>query len=199
MTSHDRLTDMLVRWQEELDQGRDVPATELCQGQPELLPELQRRLVDLRRFTLLAVEIGQGAEQTNDVAASTESFPRTPHSTVYAPGHGIATGDLTSPPRLPGYEVLEELGHGGMGVVYKARDLTLKRIVALKMLRYGDRSSAEERERFRRESEAIARLHHPHIVQVFQGGEWRAADTSALLPFFAMEYIAGGTPRQGQV
>jgi hypothetical protein len=68
MSSHKRLTDLLIRWQEELEQGRDISAMELCQGDPALLPELERRLADLRRLTGLAVQLGQGDPAIVDLA-----------------------------------------------------------------------------------------------------------------------------------
>src|SRR5262249_7296811 len=89
-------------------------------------------------------------------------------------------------PQVPGYEVESVLGQGGMGVVYKAQHLALKRTVALKMLAAGH-SHAADRARFRAEAEAVAQLQHPHIVQIHEIGE---ADG---LPFFALEFVAGGS------
>ena len=93
-------------------------------------------------------------------------------------------------PRIPGYEILEKLGEGGMGVVYKARQLGLNRLVALKMIRGGSQARPEHFARFRIEAEAVARLRHPNIVQIYDIGE---ADG---LPFVALELLEGGEPRR---
>jgi tetratricopeptide (TPR) repeat protein/tRNA A-37 threonylcarbamoyl transferase component Bud32 len=90
-------------------------------------------------------------------------------------------------PAIPGYQVLGELGRGGMGVVYKARQIRLNRIVALKMILAGDHAGPEASARFLAEAELIARLHHPHIVQIYAFGDCDGRH------YFAMEYVAGGT------
>ncbi len=90
-------------------------------------------------------------------------------------------------PTLPGYEVLGVLGQGGMGVVYKARQLGLGRIVALKMILHAEHAGAEERRRFRAEAEAVARLQQPNIVQIHEVGEHKG------LPYFSLEFCAGGS------
>jgi WD40 repeat protein len=90
-------------------------------------------------------------------------------------------------PAVRGYEVLGVLGKGGMGVVYKARQLGLNRTVALKMILSGALAGPDALERFRREAEAVARLQHPHIVAVHEIG------THGGLPFFSLEFVAGGS------
>lgn len=101
--------------------------------------------------------------------------------------------DPLSPPArqsalaIPGYEVLSELGRGGAGVVYLARQVALDRLVALKMLLSGPYAGKAELARFHSEAEAIARLRHPHIVQIHDLGE---ADGR---PYFALEYLTGGS------
>jgi WD40 repeat protein/tRNA A-37 threonylcarbamoyl transferase component Bud32 len=90
-------------------------------------------------------------------------------------------------PKVPGYEVLEELGRGGMGVVYKARQLKADRFVALKMLRAGSSADQEELRRFQREAETVARLQHPHVVQLFEVGEHEGR------PYFCMSLCPGGS------
>jgi hypothetical protein len=94
------------------------------------------------------------------------------------------------PPQVPGFEILGELGRGGMGVVYKARHLALKRTVALKMILTGGYAGAAERARFKAEAEAVARLQHPGIVQVFEVGEHQGH------PFCALEFVEGGSLAQ---
>jgi tetratricopeptide (TPR) repeat protein/tRNA A-37 threonylcarbamoyl transferase component Bud32 len=89
-------------------------------------------------------------------------------------------------PSVPGYEVLGVLGRGGMGVVYKARQTSLGRLVALKMILTAEHAAPEEVARFRREAEAVAHLQHPNIVQIHEVGE------HAGRPFFSLEFIEGG-------
>jgi serine/threonine protein kinase len=88
---------------------------------------------------------------------------------------------------VPGYEVLGKLGESGMGVVYKARQLSLNRVVALKMILHAEHVGEDLRQRFQAEAEAVARLQHPHIVQVHEVGEHNG------LPYFSLEFCAGGS------
>jgi eukaryotic-like serine/threonine-protein kinase len=90
-------------------------------------------------------------------------------------------------PEVDGYEILTELGHGGMGVVYKARQQSLSRFVALKMIRAGSLAKPEDLARFRIEAEAVAKQRHPNIIQIFDIGEVGG------LPFVALELLEGGS------
>ncbi|MBN9120058.1 MAG: serine/threonine protein kinase [Planctomycetes bacterium] len=135
--------------------------------------------------------------RTDPQLTSPHVAPRTDSDTGIAPERTIvqtAPPSLAPPPRsapvrhVPGFDILGELGRGGMGVVYKARQHGLGRVVALKMVLHGAHATAEELDRFRAEAEAIARLRHPNIVEVYAYGE-----TEDGLPYFALEFCEGGT------
>jgi WD40 repeat protein/tRNA A-37 threonylcarbamoyl transferase component Bud32 len=103
------------------------------------------------------------------------------------PSTGADLGRDPDWPQVAGYEILDELGHGGMGIVYLARQVNLDRLVALKMIRSGADASLDEQVRFRTEAEAVARLQHPNIVQIHEVGEHEGR------LFFSMEYVPGGS------
>ena len=162
------------RVQQLLDEIFDSERTpeEVCGDCPELLPEVRRRWLQMRI-----------------VEAELDAFFPTPgpipDTDTPIPWHTGA--DL---PRIPGYEVEALLGRGGMGVVYKARQLRLNRFVALKMLITGAYAGPHERARFQREAEAVASLRHANIVQIYDVGDhggW---------PYFTMELLEGGSLAQ---
>jgi tRNA A-37 threonylcarbamoyl transferase component Bud32 len=90
-------------------------------------------------------------------------------------------------PSIPGYEIEREIGRGGMGVVYKARQVGLNRTVAIKMILDGQYATAGEIRRFRAEGEAIAKLRHPNVVGVYDLGQ------VGKKPYFVLEYVSGGS------
>ena len=91
---------------------------------------------------------------------------------------------------MPGYEIIAEIGRGGMGVVYKARHVRLDRLVALKMILAGAHASADQIARFHIEARAVAQIQHPGIVQIHEDGDHEG------LPYFSLEFVPGGSLAQ---
>jgi eukaryotic-like serine/threonine-protein kinase len=151
-------------------------------GEEPVLAEYVRRFPQWANQLQLQFEV-ERALQPDRVFRQTQ---RDVWETVlpFAPFLPTAT---SGPPTIPGYEALGELGRGGMGIVYKARHVQLNRTVALKMMLPGTFAGVEERARFRTEAEAVARLQHPNIVQIFEVGEHNGQ------PWFALEFVAGGS------
>jgi WD40 repeat protein len=148
-----------------------------CRGDPGLRAEVE---------SLLAYA-GRSASETprtgflRSPLVRPEAMPRLP---------GMPRADAGPWPAIPGYEIEGELGRGGMGVVYKARDLALQRTVALKLILAGGQAGAEERRRFQVEAEAVAALQHPNIVQIHAVGEHDGR------PYCALELVEGGSLAQ---
>ena len=110
------------------------------------------------------------------------------HETPTLAGPDAVIGDfVVDADAVPGYDLLGELGRGGMGVVYKARDQNLKRTVALKMILSGAHASDEDMQRFQIEAEAVAKLQHPNIVQIYEVSEHEGR------PYIALEFADGGS------
>lgn len=130
----------------------------------------------LRRFPEYHAELpGQIAQPTIDV----RDVPLRP---TYQRAEAL--------PEVAGYEILGLLGRGGMGVVYRARQLGLDRTVALKMILTGFQAGPKDLARFRAEAAALARLQHPNIVQIYDVGE------TGSRPYFVFEFVAGGSLAQ---
>ncbi len=159
----DSLIEQLL--QEALDSNRTPD--EVCGEHPELLWEVRERW---RRCRSVEAQL----------------------DAIFPSSNGRSSGASFAPlsaelPQVPGYEVEAILGHGGMGVVYKARQLNLKRPVALKMVLAGGFAARPEITRFLREAEVVAELRHPNVVPVYDSGDFEGR------PYFAMEFLEGGS------
>lgn len=152
------------------------------QGETPLLQEYVQRFPHLAGPLRDQFEL-HGALEGGDLFAT-----RSAESPL--PGPDRSPTSHAEPPDIPGYEILGELGRGGMGIVYKARQVKLKRLVALKMIHTSGQSGSQELTRFRIEAEAIARLQHPHIVQIYEVGEFNGH------PFLSLEFVDGGSLAQ---
>jgi serine/threonine protein kinase len=122
---------------------------------------------------------------TDEAKTRTTTVPEPVPAT--RPPDGPMPATPAAGPSVEDYEILGELGRGGMGVVYKARHKELNRLVALKMILAGGHACAADLERFQIEALAVARLQHPNIVQIYDIGEQGG------LPFFSLEYCSGGS------
>ncbi len=197
--------DQCRRWQ----QGQRIPAEAYFQLHPEILNDSEHAFELIYGEFLLREESGEVA----NLDEFCWRFPRQSerlqrqlavHQQLHSletlkgePLEGVFDGPPTpTPPRsqgprllphLPGYEVLEELGRGGMGVVYRAHQVRLDREVALKMVRPDGAGDQEMIARLLSEARAVARLRHPHIVQIFSVGDLDGR------PFIEMEYLEGGS------
>jgi serine/threonine protein kinase/Tfp pilus assembly protein PilF len=148
-------------------------------GEAPELDEYRRRFPELGEMLQVQFEIHRAmqVDQVIDVLSSSAEAVEQARSEPACP-------------TIAGYEVLGELGRGAMGVVYRARQLRLNRPVALKMILAGAHAGPRERERFETEAQAIARLQHPHIVQIHEIGEQDG------LPFLCMELVQAGSLAQ---
>ena len=167
MHPDDQLDALLDSWQEAVARGVHPTPAELCRDWPELLPEVRRRWQEFQHIDA----------QVRTCLPGLATGPYT----------GAAAPSADGLPHVPGYEVEARLGRGGMGVVYRARQVGLNRIVALKMVLGGAFVAGKSLARFRAEAQAVARLQHPNIVQIFETGDVDG------LPYFSQEYVEGGT------
>ena len=140
------LTEWLLDWQDAADSMAPKSATEICGTRIDLVPELERRIAAVAEIDRLIVAFGSDINQS-------ETLNDTQSRLGY--------------PRIQGYQILTKIGQGGMGIVFKALQEKLNRIVAIKIIRGGRWGSPREVERFKSEAELLAKVHHPGVVQIF--------------------------------
>ena len=184
-THNERLQDVLAAYYESAEHGEHVDRDVLIDHHPDLAADLAdffsvqdqlHRLAEpLRPPELNASdgEVGANRREPDPLAAviaEMATFPPVPED----------NRDLRD------YELLGEIARGGMGVVYRARQRSLNRLVALKVIGAGVSATEDDARRFRNEAEAVANLDHPHIVPIYEVGDHRGCR------FFSMKLVDGG-------
>jgi serine/threonine-protein kinase len=149
-----------------------------------LSPEPGTELDSLvRELVLVDIHYRRQAGETLQAADYVQRFPNLDAAWLDTQ----AMSSIDWQPSLPGYEILRELGRGGMGIVYWAWQSGARRLVAVKMMLAGDYGSPQQRARFRIEAEAVGRLQHTNIVSIYEVGE------EGNRPYLSMEYVGGGS------
>jgi WD40 repeat protein/tRNA A-37 threonylcarbamoyl transferase component Bud32 len=168
-----RLEQVLADYLRAVEAGRPLDHQELLLQHPDLADDLRSYFANREAMERLIEPLkGSAFDPTLGFSASGD------------------TGDAARVRYFGDYELIEELGRGGMGVVYKARQTTLNRSVALKMILSGQLASADDVQRFRQEAEAAANLDHPHIAPIYETGEHQGQH------YFSMKLIEGGSLRE---
>jgi WD40 repeat protein len=174
-TREERVNEAIAAYLEAAEAGRPPERDEFLARHADLAGELRAFLDDQARFARAAGHLGGPAPPP--AAAPTLAPPAAP-----APG-----GPLGMVRYFGDYELLEEIARGGMGVVYKARQVSLNRVVALKMVLAGQFATEADVRRFRAEAEAAAQLDHLHVVPIYEVGEHQGQH------YFSMKLIDGGS------
>ncbi len=166
--SHDSLDAVIAAYMLAVEAGEVPNREELLERHPEHAEWLRSFFTDLDRMDRVAapLRLADGLEATNAV----DTYGHT---------------DLPTVRYFGDYELLEEIARGGMGVVYKARQVSLNRLVALKLILQGTFATDKDVARFRAEAEAVANLDHPHIVPIYEVGEHEGQQ------YYAMKFVEG--------
>jgi serine/threonine-protein kinase len=180
----ERINAILAAYLEAVQAGQAPDRNRFLAQHPDLAEDLRAFLDDRARFARAAGQLGPAPA----AVASLPPGVAAADAPTLAPGESPAAGPSLGTVRYFGdYELLEEIARGGMGVVYRARQVSLNRVVALKMILAGQLASPGDVQRFRTEAEAAANLDHPNIVPIYEVGEYQGQH------YFSMKLVEGGS------
>jgi serine/threonine protein kinase len=196
-----QVNEIITTYLEAVDAGQAPDRQEWLRRYPQFAAELEAFLADYERVDRMAEplrpaekgtgpicrngpEAGTDAQRWSSHQSDLSAFPPNEAATVDS-GQPVPVGAGTTIRYFGDYELLEEIGRGGMGVVYKARQVSLNRVVALKMILAGQLASESDVRRFHTEAEAAAQLDHPGIVPIFEVGQHEGQH------YFSMGYVEG--------
>ena len=173
-----RFQEVLAAYLQAVEAGQQPDRDEWLTKHPDVAAEVRSFFANQDDFARLAAPLS---------AAPKPLAPSEPATLAQSPAAPSALEVGNRVPYFGDYELLEKIAMGGMGVVYKARQLSANRVVALKMILAGHLASETEVRRFRAEAEAAANLDHPHLVPIYEVGEHQGQQ------YFSMKFIAGGS------
>jgi serine/threonine protein kinase len=187
-TRREQLRDVIISCMNRRAAGQAFPDTQVIAEHPDLMPELADELAKLRLISAVGHMASGPSASLSSFAGDDGSLPSLISGSVLESGEfrGAArTPETADLPEIPDYRIVRELHSGGQGVVYEAVQLSTRRTVALKLLQKGSGASRRSRQRFEREIELIAALHHPNIVTIHDSGITRGQY------YYAMDYVRG--------
>ena len=176
-----RFNEILVEYYQAVESGQTLGKQEFLARHLDFGAELDEFFADRDRFEELAEPLTPFGDAVREVRRVPIEAANTPTTLSTEP----ATDRATTDHYFGDYELLEEIARGGMGIVYKARQVSLNRIVALKMILSGQLATEDDIKRFQIEAEAAANLHHPHIIPIYEVGKQDGQH------YFSMEYVDG--------
>jgi len=187
----DRINKVIADYLEAVEKGEFPDQQALLARNPDLAEELQGFFRDQEQLKRFAAGLAPAPPAASDATVDLGSRPPTGAETIAPTEPTVGLDKSLGTVRYFGdYELLEEIARGGMGVVYKARQVSLNRVVALKMILVGQLATPTDVQRFHAEAEAAANLDHPNIVPIYEVGEHQGQH------YFSMKLVEGGSLTQ---
>src|SRR6516165_9134499 len=185
LQAQERLHEILLSYVESAQAGAAPDRLAFLAAHPEFAADISEFLASYHQLNRMVTPLREGDAPRPEKAVPGPNGPPEQSRSTEAPGVRRDSATIAELGQLGDYRLLREIGRGGMGVVYEAEQISLRRRVALKILPFAGGVDARQLHRFRNEAEAAAHLHHSHIVPVFAVGCERGVH------YYAMQFIEG--------